>query len=123
MFSKLKTLTVTRRRVGNDLGVRRRRAPTSTFASAPPPPRHEAVPPARAGYVWAPGYWDWRGHRHVWVNGHWERARHGYVTTSRGGSRNGDRWRLHRGAWSRGDRDHDGVPNAVDRHPDNPRRP
>ena len=26
---------------------------------APPPPRHEMVPAARPGYVWAPGYWDW----------------------------------------------------------------
>jgi len=28
---------------------------------------------------------------------------------------------LHRGEWTR-DRDHDGVPDAVDHHPDNPYR-
>jgi hypothetical protein len=30
---------------------------------APPAPRYEPVPPPRAGWVWAPGYWNW-------VNGH-----------------------------------------------------
>lgn len=40
-------------------------APTATagvdvsvgIGVAPPPPRYEVVPPPRAGYVWAPGYW------------------------------------------------------------------
>ena len=90
---------------------------------APPPPRHEIVPVRRPGYVWSSGYWDWRGHRHVWVTGHWERVRHGYAYRSPEWVQEGDRWVLHRGAWQHGDRDHDGVPNAVDRHPDNPRRP
>jgi len=45
---------------------------------APPAPRYEVVPAPRAGYVWVPGYWDWRGHRHVWTRGHWERERHGF---------------------------------------------
>lgn len=26
---------------------------------APPAPRHEVMPPHRAGYVWQPGYHDW----------------------------------------------------------------
>jgi hypothetical protein len=47
--------------------------------TAPPPPRVERVPPARRGYVWAPGYWNWQGNRHVWVKGTWVRARHGYT--------------------------------------------
>jgi hypothetical protein len=45
---------------------------------APPPPRVEVIPPPRGGYVWAPGYWRWEGHRHVWVPGHWARVRVGY---------------------------------------------
>lgn len=47
---------------------------------APPQPRFERVPPPRAGYVWAPGYWVWspRMHRHVWVGGRWMRVRPGY---------------------------------------------
>jgi hypothetical protein len=37
--------------------------------------------------------------------------------------RQGDRgWEMVRGGWHRGDRDGDGVPNRVDRRPDNPNR-
>lgn len=43
----------------------------------PPAVRHEVVPAPRPGYVWAPGYWDVRGHKHVWRQGHWERVRPG----------------------------------------------
>ena len=103
---------------------------------APPPPRYEVVPASRPGYVWVPGYWDWRGHRHVWVTGHWERARYGYYHRAPEWAHEGDRWVLRRGGWQRGDRDHDGVPDRYDRdrdgdrvpnlydaHPNNPRRP
>ena len=76
--------------------------------TAPPPPRHEVVPAARHGYEWAPGYWNWNGHRYVWHRPEW---------------RQGDRgWEMVRGGWHRGDRDGDGVPNRVDRRPDNPNR-
>jgi hypothetical protein len=34
---------------------------------APPAPRYEVVPAPRHGYVWAPGYWDWRGNRHLFL--------------------------------------------------------
>ena len=111
---------------------------------APPAPRYEVVPAPRVGYVWVPGYWDWRGHRHVWTRGHWERERHGfYYHPNRWVERDG-RWALEKGRWDRerfvenrgrGDRDHDGVPNRVDRdrdgdgvpnrfdrRPDNPNR-
>lgn len=90
---------------------------------APPAPRVEVVPAPRAGYLWAPGYWNWRGNRHVWVNGNWVRARRGYVYMQPVWVQEGDRWRFRHGAWGRGDRDRDGVPNRFDRHPDNPRRP
>lgn len=89
----------------------------------PPPPRVEVIPAPRAGYVWTPGYWDWRGNRHYWVNGAYVRERRGYVYAQPNWVQDGDRWRLHRGAWARGDRDRDGVPNRYDRHPGNPRRP
>ncbi|HEY2561724.1 MAG TPA: YXWGXW repeat-containing protein [Caldimonas sp.] len=87
---------------------------------APPPLHHEVVPATREGYVWTPGYWDWRSQQHVWVSGHWQRARHGYHYRNPEWAQEGDHWRLTRGGW---DRDHDGVPDAVDHHPDNPRRP
>jgi YXWGXW repeat-containing protein len=44
---------------------------------APPPLRVVAVPAPRRGYVWAPGYWRWDGHRHVWADGRWMRERRG----------------------------------------------
>ena len=93
---------------------------------APPAPRYEVVPAPRAGYVWVPGYWDWRGNRHVWTRGHWERERHGfYYHPSRWIERDG-RYVLERGRWGKerfvenryGDRDHDGVPNRYDRDKD-----
>ena len=89
---------------------------------APPAPRYEVVPAPRAGYVWVPGYWDWRGNRHVWAKGHWERERRGYYYHPTRWEHRDGRWQLERGRWDReryvenrhGDRDHDGVPNRAD---------
>jgi hypothetical protein len=98
--------------------------------TAPPAPRHEVVPAARHGYVWAPGYYDYRNGHFVWVKGHWEREHRGmYWHPSRWVERDG-RWGLERGRWDRerfvqnehrgmGDRDRDGVPNRFDRDRDN----
>ncbi len=88
--------------------------------TAPPPPRHERVPDARRGYVWAPGYWNWQGNRHVWVKGHWVKERRGYAYRANEWVERDGRWQLRRGGW---DRDHDGIPNSRDRHPNNPNRP
>jgi hypothetical protein len=93
---------------------------------APPPARYEVAPAPRAGYIWAPGYWDWRNGRHAWVRGHWVRERPGfYWHPSRWEQREG-RWAFERGRWDRqryayrgdGDRDRDGVPNRYDRDRD-----
>jgi YXWGXW repeat-containing protein len=92
------------------------------FNSAPPPLRHEAVPAARRGYVWSPGYWNAKNNRHVWQRGHWERQRTGYHFVQPTWTQRDNRWQLERGRWNRGDRDGDGVPNRLDRAPDNPRR-
>ena len=110
---------------------------------SPPAVRHERVPAARTGYVWAPGHWDWRGNRHVWVKGHYVRERAGYVYYAPQWRHDGGRWNLQREYWgpaerhvNRGgdrdrdgipnqydrDRDGDGVPNRYDSNPDNPRR-
>ncbi len=88
----------------------------------PPPNREEAVPEPRRGYVWAPGYWNARGDRHAWQRGHWERERRGYYYAQPVWTQRDNRWQLERGRWNRGDRDRDGVPNKVDRAPNDPTR-
>jgi hypothetical protein len=68
---------------------------------APPAPRVEVVPAARAGYIWAPGYWDWRGRRHVWVGGSWQRERRGYHWAPHNWVQRDNRWEFERGGWRR----------------------
>ena len=92
------------------------------FNVAPPAPRVEVIPAPRSGHVWAPGYWDLRGHRHAWVRGHWERERRGYRFVEPRWEQRDNRWYLERPRWHRGDRDGDGVPNRMDRAPNNPNR-
>ncbi|QJD98990.1 BcpO-related WXXGXW repeat protein [Massilia forsythiae] len=89
---------------------------------APPAPRHETIPAARRGYEWAPGYWNYVGHRYVWVKGHWERSRAGYAYRRPEWRQGPSGWEMDRGGWRRGDRDGDGVPNRVDSRPNNPNR-
>jgi YXWGXW repeat-containing protein len=90
---------------------------------APPAPRHEVVPAPRRGYVWAPGYWDWRKGRYAWVRGHWEREHRGQFWHPNRWEQRDGRWVLQRGGWNKsrweGDRDHDGIPNRLDRDKDN----
>ena len=59
---------------------------------APPPPPEEVVPAPRVGYVWAPGYYDYDGHRHHWRHGHWIHEHHGHHWVA-------DRWDEHEGRW------------------------
>ncbi len=90
----------------------------------PPPERVEVVPQLRRGYVWAPGYWNWRGHRHVWVKGHAVRAREGYAYQPHRWVERDGRWNLERARWSqRRDSDGDGIPNRRDPTPYGGARP
>ena len=66
---------------------------------APPAPRVEVIPEARAGYVWAPGYWTWNGHRHVWVNGHYIHARYGHHWVAASWEERHSRWHYVPGHW------------------------
>jgi hypothetical protein len=66
----------------------------------PPAPRYERVA-VRRGFVWAPGYWQARGHRYVWVPGHYERVRRGYVYRPAAWYRHGAAWRFRTGVWVR----------------------
>jgi len=85
------------------------------IGSAPPAPIYEVVPAARHGYVWAPGYWEWRGHRHSWVRGHYIAARPGYAYAAPSWRERGGRWYMEPAHWDRHDRDRDGIPDRYER--------
>lgn len=89
---------------------------------APPSPRSEAVPAPRAGRIWVAGHWEWRNRQHQWVAGTWIRERRGYQYSQPAWNERDGRWYMTRGNWRRGDRDGDGVPNRMDRAPNNPNR-
>ncbi len=102
---------------------------------APPEPRYERIPRLRAGHVWEPGHWEWRGNRHEWMSGVWIAERPGYVYTPHNWYQRDGRWYLEQGRWNRGDHrgdrrysyhdgrrrdsDRDGVPDRYDRDRDN----
>lgn len=99
---------------------------------APPAPRYEVVPPARPGWVWAPGHYEWRGNEYAWIEGHWMRDRSGYeYREPRWVQRANGEWIMVGGTWEQrmaqrearraerrnpaGDLDGDGVMNHRDR--------
>lgn len=91
----------------------------------PPANRYEAVPAPRRGYVWSPGYWDWRGNKHVWVKGTSVRERHGYSYQPHRWVEHDGRWNLESGRWNQArshDSDRDGIPDNRDAHPNDPNR-
>jgi hypothetical protein len=106
------------------------------IGTAPPPLRYEVVPAPRRGYVWAPGHWEWRGHRHEWVTGYWIAERPGYAYSAPAWARRDGGWYYEPARWTpygrdrdrdgipdryerrRHDEDHDGVPNRYDRDRD-----
>ena len=67
----------------------------------PPAPKVITVPSARAGYVWAPGYWRWNGREHVWVDGAWVRERKGERWVPAHWEERGDKWHFEEGHWDR----------------------
>jgi len=71
------------------------------IGTPPPPVPAEVTPPARAGYVWAPGYYAYRGGQHVWMPGEWKAMRAGYAWVPDRWDSNGDRWVYTRGHWQR----------------------
>lgn len=88
----------------------------------PPAAPVEIVPAPRVGFVWLPGYWDWRHGHHYWVAGRYVRPRPGFVYEPARWVEYGGRWRYTRPEWRAWGRDRDGVPDRHDRHPDNPYR-
>jgi len=100
------------------------------FVNVPPPaPVYEAVPAPRAGWVWAPGFYEWRHGHHVWVRGHWVRERPGYAYVPGAWVVRDGHYYWHEPRWERHehherygmrDRDRDGVPDRYDPAPHNP---
>jgi hypothetical protein len=68
---------------------------------APPVLRAEvAIATPGPGYLWVPGYWDWRGREWGWVEGTWVRPPHAHaVWVAPRYERHRDRWRYHHGHW------------------------
>ncbi len=69
---------------------------------APPAPRVEEVPVVRPGFVWAPGFWDYRGHEHVWVPGRYVAERRGFHWVPDRWEQRGPHWVRREGHWERG---------------------
>jgi hypothetical protein len=68
---------------------------------APPAPRVEPMPAARAGFVWDPGHWSWAGGHYVWVGGHWVQLRPGFRWEPGRWVHAGAQWRWIDGRWIR----------------------
>jgi hypothetical protein len=84
--------------------------------SAPPAPRYEVAPAPRRGYIWAPGHWEWRGHRHEWIGGYWIAERPGYAYSAPAWYRSDGGWAMQPARWTSygRDRDRDGVPDRYE---------
>ena len=119
LIRKLLLATVAASAIGAALPAAARTSVDFYVNVAPPAPVVEYAPAVRPGWVWVPGFWEWRRHRHVWVGGHWERVRPGFYYAPARWLRQGDRWGYHRGGWRR-DSDRDGVPDRADARPFNP---
>ena len=70
---------------------------------APPAPIYEPVPVPRVGYVWAPGYWEYRDNdrHHHWIQGHWIHERRGYAWVPHRWEEHDGRWHSQDGHWER----------------------
>jgi WXXGXW repeat (2 copies) len=82
---------------------------------APPAPRYERRGPARAGYEWSPGYWQWSRGRYVWVRGEWKRVHRDWVWRPARWERRYDGWVFVPGRWVRSRRPAPPPPPPYDR--------
>ena len=76
---------------------RRPPPPGNEPSEAPPTPREERQA-ARAGFVWIPGRWDWRG-KWEWIDGRWEKEHTGKRWNPGRWDKRGDHWVYAEGDW------------------------
>jgi len=70
------------------------------ITTPPPAVQEETVPPARTGYIWAPGYQRWDGDHYTWVTGHWVEARvHSHWEPDSWEKVDDTHWRFRAGHW------------------------
>jgi hypothetical protein len=67
----------------------------------PPADRAEHAPPARDGYAWAPGHWEWNSRSYVWVSGTWIVERRAAHWVADRWEAAGPKWRYIPGHWER----------------------
>jgi WXXGXW repeat (2 copies) len=72
-----------------------------TTAEAPPPLRVEIAPPAKDGYTWSPGHWEWSGHSYFWVSGNWVVQRRGAHYVENQWQQVGSSWHFVKAHWER----------------------
>ncbi|WP_076997204.1 YXWGXW repeat-containing protein [Variovorax sp. KK3] len=83
---------------------------------APPAPRYEVVPAPRAGYVWAPGHWQWNENAYAWRRGYWERSRPDYAYAPGRWVRADGGWRWVEPGWKHSGKRRHGGRDFEDRH-------
>ncbi len=88
---------------------------------APPPPQYEAVPVMPSGYVWAPGYWQWREGRYMWRPGYRVHERPGYAYRAPRWEQGPNGWMMREGGWDHDRRGWDRRDHDRDRDRDDDR--
>jgi hypothetical protein len=75
-------------------------SPSEIINRTPPPPeRIEAEPEARKGFVWSPGFWEWRGTGYRWAPGEWVKEKRGHRWQPYGWEERDGRYHFVHGAW------------------------
>jgi hypothetical protein len=75
-------------------------SPSEIINRTPPPPqREEAAPQPKNGFVWSPGFWEWRGTGYKWSPGEWIKERRGHQWQPYGWQERDGRWHFVHGGW------------------------